>query len=68
MRRLLAKEEVALSMRRIILLLAVAAMLAVMMVMAATAFAISDQGKNAYCEHAAGKGPKGGPPGVNCVT
>ena len=44
MRRLLAKEEVALSMRRIILLLAVAAMMTAMMVaMAAPAMAAASQ-------------------------
>jgi len=59
-------------MRRILMVLAVAAMLAVMLtVIAGTAFAIpqrgiNQKGINAYCDHAVEKGAKGQPPLVFC--
>jgi type II secretory pathway component PulK len=51
-------------MKRIITVLAVAALMAVMMVaMAAPAFAISRTGAEKYCEHSQGRfhGAQGGP-------
>ena len=55
-------------MKRFILVLALAALMAVMFVaMAAPAFAISEKGTHKYCANAATHGAQGGPPGVACA-
>ena len=63
-------KEVA-SMRRIMILVAVAALMVAMLVaMAAPAFAVDipTKAKQKYCENAFFHGAQGGPPGVgNCI-